>query len=302
MSYSKNQENLIISPEGSLTLPGDPVNANDPANKDYVDAKLATKLNLTGGTLTGALTLSTGDITLSNGDIVIRSSSPAIDFQIAGNTSVNSYIVQDANGVLSVYADSDIRLGVSGANGTSSLVKVDQGVKTVFFGTGSAVTSTANIYDGNSDTVAGVALSHGGIDAGSYNEVTMNINRMGSDGTIIKLLGQGTAEGEISVSGSVVSYGTFTGKHWSQLEDNSKQEILLGTIMESIDAMCEWPNETNKHLPKCKISDTPGSKNVYGTFMSWDEDWKSTNDLNIASIGTFVCRMAPNQNPKKVIY
>ena len=51
---------------------------------------------------------------------------------------------------------------------------------------------------------------------------------------------EGTTEGYISISGSTATYQTFTGGHWSQLSDNSKPTILKGTVMESIDEMCEW--------------------------------------------------------------
>jgi hypothetical protein len=35
-------------------------------------------------------------------------------------------------------------------------------------------------------------------------------------------------------------YNGFTGTHWSRLSDNSKPTILRGTIMDSIDEMCDW--------------------------------------------------------------
>ena len=51
-----------------------------------------------------------------------------------------------------------------------------------------------------------------------------------------------TEEGTIAVSGTTVSYNTFTGTHWSRLADNSKPTILKGTVMESLDTMCNWYN------------------------------------------------------------
>jgi predicted DNA-binding protein len=66
------------------------------------------------------------------------------------------------------------------------------------------------------------------------------VNRFTDDGTLIKLHQAGTEEGNISVSGSTVSYNAFTGGHWSRLADNSKPTILRGTIMESLDEMCDW--------------------------------------------------------------
>ena len=98
-------------------------------------------------------------------------------------------------------------------------------------------------------------------------------------------------EGSISVSGNTVSYNAFAGSHWSQLQDGSKPDILRGTVMESINELCVWPGEQNERLPKSKISDTAGSKKVYGVFMAWDNDWTTTNDMYVTAVGAFICRV-----------
>ena len=66
------------------------------------------------------------------------------------------------------------------------------------------------------------------------------LNRKTDDGEVIRINQDATTEGTISVSGSTVTYGGFTGSHWSRLSDNSKPTILIGTVMESIDEMCDW--------------------------------------------------------------
>jgi hypothetical protein len=68
----------------------------------------------------------------------------------------------------------------------------------------------------------------------------VNITRNSDDGELIKFIQDGSLEGDISVSGTTVSFNGFTGSHWSRLADNSKPTILRGTIMESIDEMCDW--------------------------------------------------------------
>jgi hypothetical protein len=67
-------------------------------------------------------------------------------------------------------------------------------------------------------------------------------NRNTNDGTIISLRQANTEEGTISVSGSTVSYNGFTGTHWSRFQDNSTPAILKGTVLESLDEMCDWYN------------------------------------------------------------
>jgi hypothetical protein len=49
--------------------------------------------------------------------------------------------------------------------------------------------------------------------------------------------------------------------------------------------------EKNYHLPMCKISDTEDSKAVYGVFHCWDNDDNKVNDMNIASLGTYMIRI-----------
>ena len=83
--------------------------------------------------------------------------------------------------------------------------------------------------DGNNGVVAQV---QGGA-SGKFGRGT-------NDGTVIEIRQAGTLEGSIGVSGSTVSISGFTGSHWSRLTDNSKPTILRGTVVETIDEMCDW--------------------------------------------------------------
>jgi hypothetical protein len=90
------------------------------------------------------------------------------------------------------------------------------------------------------------------------------VNRQGTDGDVIAIRGQGNDEGTISVSGNTVSYNAFSGSHWSRFTDNSKPTILKGTIIETIDEMCDWyqakftiPATTKKDDEGNEIQDAP---------------------------------------------
>ena len=124
----------------------------------------------------------------------------------------------------------------------------------------------------------------------------LNINRTTSDGSLIDFEQDGSLEGTISVSGTTVSYNSFLGSHWSQLIDNSKPEILKGTILEAIDELCTWEGETNDRLPKVKISDTVESKKVYGIFLDWDNDDTINNDMYVAAVGAGYIRVNSSQD------
>jgi hypothetical protein len=94
----------------------------------------------------------------------------------------------------------------------------------------------------------------------------LTANRLSNDGIIIQLNQASSQEGNISVSGSTVSYNAFTGSHWSRLADNSKPTILRGTIMESLDTKMDW-YQVRKDIPEVKYTAEDqevkdGSKNV----------------------------------------
>jgi hypothetical protein len=159
------------------------------------------------------------------------------------------------------------------------------------------ITSGGDLLVGRTDTsglgTAGCVLYGGGELWVTRNAASpVAINRLTDDGTLIGFYQATSLEGSISVSGATVSYNAFAGSHWSQLQDGSKPEILRGTVMESIDELVQWPDEpTTERLCRSKVSDTAGSKRVYGVFMDWDNDWTATNDMLVTSLGAFICRV-----------
>ena len=197
---------------------------------------------------------------------------------------VVSYILSSAAGTT---GGGDIRFGVSTNAGT--------------VGEAARIDSSGNFVVGTTEnpstlvttsTQRGVGLDNVGFGVFTRDSAaSLYVNRLTNDGTLVEFRQAGTAEGTVSVSGSTVSYNAFAGSHWSQLQDGSKPDILRGTVMESINELCEWPDETNERLPKCKISDTAGSKKVYGVFMAWDNDWETTNDMYVTAVGAFICRV-----------
>jgi len=147
--------------------------------------------------------------------------------------------------------------------------------------------------DSASTTTIGTSIQEDGnfVSVASSQQVII-MNRQGSDGVIQSIRAQDVEEGSISVSGTTVSFNSFVGSHWSQLHDGSRQDILPGTICETIDELCEWPDESNNRLAKFKVSDTPGTIRPYGVFLGWDDDDDRTNDAYIAGLGVFNVRMA----------
>ena len=71
---------------------------------------------------------------------------------------------------------------------------------------------------------------------------TGTISRMNrsDDGAMLLFQSAGATEGYVAISGSTCTYYSFTGGHWGQLSDLSNPTVLKGTVIETIDEMCEW--------------------------------------------------------------
>ena len=129
--------------------------------------------------------------------------------------------------------------------------------------------------------------------------VILAINRQDNDGTLVEFAQAGFIEGTISVSGSTVSYNGGHLSRWSQTTDNTRIELLKGTVMSNLDQMAVWidpetgePQE-NEQLNCMKVSDVEGDVNVAGVFVNWDnDDDVFANDMNIAMTGDMIIRIA----------
>jgi hypothetical protein len=105
-------------------------------------------------------------------------------------------------------------------------------------------------------------------------------------------------EGNISVSGTTVSYNGGHLSRWSQLSSGQKDNTLLkGTVMSNLDDMCVWVKDgetlPNEQLNKMKVSDMEGDTNVAGVFVNWTRDEQcNTDDMNVAMTGDMIIRIA----------
>jgi hypothetical protein len=123
----------------------------------------------------------------------------------------------------------------------------------------------------------------------------LQINRQDDDGALVSFLQANVAEGSISVSGTTVTYGSFSGSHESQLAYPAQRgQMLRGTILESVDALCNW-YDRGELLAKVKVSDMAGSRSVYGVFFDWYDGDAEDDTLNVASLGAFCIRIAPGE-------
>jgi len=96
----------------------------------------------------------------------------------------------------------------------------------------------------NDPNVKGVELGgisgNGGVITTSDGSFPLVVNRLTDDGALTQYRQDNVTEGIVSVSGTTVTYGAFCGAHWSQLFDLSNPDIPKGTVVSTIDEMCEW--------------------------------------------------------------
>ena len=86
-----------------------------------------------------------------------------------------------------------------------------------------------------------------------------NFSRTVDDGAIVSFTQNGSTEGNISVSGTTVTYNGGHLGRWSRLLDNSKDtSIVKGTVMTNLDEMVEWGDEDNEQLNKMAVSSVEG--------------------------------------------
>jgi len=243
----------------------------------------------------------------SAGRLGIGTSSPSEKLTVFSGTN-NSTIARFTGGQIS-------RGLVISTFQQSSLNDAGVNLNAVGDGTTASLTlSTANTermrIDSSGDVVigktSGGSLATNGIALRASNDVTITtsdapslyINRNTSDGTLVQFRQDNTEEGNISVSGTTVSYNGGHLSRWSQLLNNSKDEsILKGTVLSNLDEMCVWEKDgvvaANEQLNKMKVSDIEGDTNVAGVFVNWtiDEDYNS-DDMNIAMTGDMIIRIA----------
>ena len=222
-----------------------------------------------------------------------------------GAATFSSSVTLQNAGELRVYRSDNTRYGGFFTDGlavhlTSSNdpIRISSADRTEFYNAGTErmrITSGGDILLGATSFPAGERMMIQKTEAAS-----LGLDRRGSDGGILRFYQDGLEEGNVTISGTTVSYNGGHLSRWSQTESNERIEGLVkGTVMSNLDQMAVWINpETgepyeNEQLNCIKISDIEGDKNVAGVFVNWDNDDQIyTNDINIAMTGDMIIRIA----------
>ena len=187
----------------------------------------------------------------TSGNVGIGTSSPSEKLEVSDgkllikNTSGAAFleIVTTAGGS----ADSVINFGDSADNNVG-VIAYEHDNNALKFITNTSermrIDSSGRVLVGTISTLLSSSedFSVSGLSTFERNGTVANFNRLSSDGTIVGFYQANNLEGTISVSGATVSYNGFTGTHWSRFQDNSTPTILKGTVLETLDEMCDWYN------------------------------------------------------------
>ena len=127
---------------------------------------------------------------------------------------------------------------------------------------------------------------------------TILLNRQTSDGALILFRQANTDEGNISVSGTTVSYNGGHLSRWAQTTTAKDDSLVKGTVLSNLDAMnvytdAEGNTVPNEQLNKVKVSDVEGDANVAGVFVNWShDDAHDVDEINMAMTGDMIIRIA----------
>jgi len=240
----------------------------------------------------------------SSGNVGIGTVSPTQKFEVVGQIlasgSSDLGLLSVTSGAFTSYAQFQnsvrnwqIRNEAAGnftiRDGTAPAVRVTIDTS----GNVSIATSSSPATLTTTTTIAGIGLSESGF--GVFvrdSSQPLYVNRLTNDGVLVDLRQAGVTEGNISVSGTTVSYNGGHLSRWAQFPDGSRPELLKGTVMSNLDQMSNWDNEENEQLNCVQISTVEGDANVAGLFVAWDSTEDDYNDILLAMTGDMVIRIA----------
>jgi len=125
----------------------------------------------------------------------------------------------------------------------------------------------------------------------------IRVNRLVDDGELIGFNQDGTKEGNISVSGTTVSYNGGHLSRWTQTTTAKDESLVKGTVLSNLDEMNVYTKDgqpvANEQLNKVKVSDTEGDVNIAGVFVNWSHDEEhNVDEINMAMTGDMIIRIA----------
>ena len=234
------------------------------------------------------LKLECSDASLTSDQLVGMLQWKAIDASGVGATEVAEIAVRSGSSVGGAYY---MAFTVSGsANGANFEAGrfTDAGVFCV--GNTEAVSTGANNVHGFAVHQTGTTAIQ--TDDGEDSGPCLLLGRVNHDDgdAIVRFSTNGNSKGNITESGGTVSYNAFMGSHITQAVPS---DTLEGSVIETTGVLIDSSDEDyegfvdQNRLPKCKVSDTEDSPNVFGV---WQVEAK-TGVQYVSSLGAYFVRV-----------
>jgi hypothetical protein len=230
---------------------------------------------------------------------------------LVGSTSITT---ATANKVIEVNGTGDSAFNVSVGGTNYGYLYSDTGAVTIgsrqsvplVFNTANAerarITSGGDLLVGKTvstfSTAGAVYATNGQAYLTVAGDDVLFVNRLTNDGKLIRFFQNSTEEGDISVSGTTVSYNGGHLSRWAQTTAPKDETLVKGTVLSNLDAMnvytdAEGNPVANEQLNKVKVSDVEGDANVAGVFVNWShDDAHDVDEINMAMTGDMIIRIA----------
>jgi len=143
-----------------------------------------------------------------------------------------------------------------------------------------------------------ICLTNGRLIVTSLDQDCLVLNRQSTDGILAEFRHANATEGNISVSGTTVSYNGGHLSRWAQTLTPKDESLVKGTVLSNLDEMnvytdAEGNPVENEQLNKVKVSDVEGDANVAGVFVNWEHDEDhNVDEINMAMTGDMIIRIA----------
>jgi hypothetical protein len=192
---------------------------------------------------------------------VIRGGSHTSFLELGGNVDINP----TASGGIDFRVRSD---------SNDNAILLDANDEVTCFGTSNTSLATQNSETGVNITVTGRIFCT----TASHHDLNIT-----SDGEMIRFRSAASNEGNISVSGSTVSYNGFAGRHESSGIPTTTAKGTVVSTIDELDVYFSGPKQGQARADhaKVKVSDSEGDACVYGVVGDFTDD----GSVNVVSVG-----------------